>query len=359
MKLKSICAICCIATVATVANAQDKFIKYKGAIKTAPQPLALAGDSLGRLYYGTFDGTKSHVRIIEDPIAAIGGTSDAGTTIVNMASKITAATGRGVQGLQVASDNTLFVSGDTGSPTLGNLWKFNYTPGTPPTFTEDTAFTANVISTRASRRSGVAIVSEAGAGLLATSGFDTVTLQKSLLDCFDFSGNAVGTRLAADPFYYREIQYNSVDNVLYPIRNGIGSNNMIDSYVRNINPVTGNGTHVVSTLIDDGASNGASGTSGQQGYYYTAQNQLITMDGVVTQATLPAVRVWDINDNGTSLSLAYRIDGISPTEKFQSISDAVVINNHLYVDSGTSTSIFVFEVPPASVNRWNQYESTK
>lgn len=342
-----ICATCCIAASAFDANAQDQYTEYLGAIKTSPQPMCMAINSLGHLVYGTFSGPNSALILIEDPDAAVGNENDLSSTItVNNGF----AAGRGYQTISVGPNDILFASGDTGNAAIANIWAFGRV-GEAPYYSEITSFANNATAANAGRRSSVAVVSTEGDGLLITSGF-------SIGHYFNFSGNLVGSPLTGGSNYIREIVYNSTDNVLYALRNGNNSNNMIDYYWTGINPTTGGGTFVASTLIDDGASNSGTGTAAQNGFYFAEQNQLVTLDGTVNiggERVQPQVRVWDLNENGTSVSLAYAIDGISETEKFNNLGDAVIHNDRLYIDAPSSASIFVFGLPGSRVSDWKEY----
>lgn len=353
-------AIMCFLLATSLGAAQVQFTEYVGEIKTGNAPTTLAADPQGRLYYGTFNHTGaifSHIRIIEDPLAAIGSPNEAGTTITMMTGtgKINAS-GRGVQSMAIASDNTLFVGGDNSGSTYNNVWKFNYTPGTPPTFTEDTSFTENVRTEKPGRRSGVSIVSENGNGLLITCGFGST----SFVDYFNFEGHVVGSRIT-DDLYYRDIHFIPQFNVAYPFRNGGSNLAIIKSYISGIDPVTGGGTLVPEALIPDGGIANTTGHSIQGGFYYGAQNQLFVVDAFTTEDPLPQVRVFNVIDNGTSLSLAYALDGTSPESPFPRIYDPVVIDNHLFIcgydQFGTydSSKIYVFRDPTANVRRWNEY----
>lgn len=344
MRFTSFCAMCCVATLAATASAQTmQYTNYLGAIKVPTGITPIIGDSAGRLFYGTFLGPKSELRVIENPESFINTPNEAGTTI-SVFTQFDS--GRGLQSLQAASNGSIFASGDTGKATLANVWKFNPS-GSPVTWTEDATFTANATATPA-RRSGVAIISETGAGLISNNGFTSV-------DYFDFSGNKVGATLTGGANYMREAIYNGTDNILYTLRNGVGTQKMLIYYVAGINPVSGGGNFVTKDLILDGASNGNNGSAKQNGFFISSTKQLITLDGDSVQKTLPKVRIWDLPDSGTSVSLAYSLSGISETQLFQSIEDAAVINDKLYVDSSTSGSIFVFGPAPASVNKWDAY----
>lgn len=351
MNFKSFFATCCIASLGSAVMAQDvNFTQYLGFISVTTAPLPLASDTAGRLYYGTFNnntGTQavSGLRVIEDPLSVV----DSGTSEgVLIDSYPEFANGRGVQSLQVTPDGTIFVGGDTGNAALANVWKYTRTSETPLTFVEDTAFQTNVIAESAKRRHGVAVISTTGNGLLAASYFTGV-------DFFDFSGDHL-TNLGGGSNYIREPVYNSQDNILYPLRNGASSNNMIDYFFTGFSTTDGSGGSLVTnTLIDDGAANSAFGVAAQNGYYYGNQHQLITLDGPTIQNDPPRVRVWDIVDNGTSLSLAYSIDTDPNGQPFNGIADAVIIGNRLYVSNISRNAIYVYGAVPASVGRWELY----
>lgn len=353
-------AIMSFLLATSLGAAQVQFTEYVGEIKTGLGPTTLAVDPQGRLYYGTFNQTGSifsHVRMIDDPVAAIGSPNEAGTTVVLMTGtgKINAS-GRGVQSMDIASDNTLFVGGDSTASTGNNIWKFDYTAGDPPTFTEDTTFTANVKLDQPRRRSGISIVSESGNGLLITCGFGTT----SFIDYFNFAGNVVGSPIT-DELYQRDIMYLPPYNVAYPMRNGRSDPSIIRSYVSGINTVTGGGTLVPEVLVPDGGVANTTGHAIQGGYYYAAQNQFMTLDAHTTEDPMPQLRVFNILDNGTSLSLAYALDGTSPETTFPRIYDAAVVANHLFicgydqVNPYETSKIYVFREPAATVRSWNEY----
>lgn len=353
MNIKSIFATCCVAGIASGAAAQDvEFTQYLGFISVTTAPLPLASDTAGRLYYGTFNTNNnieavSQLRVIEDPVNVIDTATSEGVLIDSYPEF---ANGRGLQSLQVTPDGTIFVGGDTGDAALANVWKYNRTSEAPLTFVEDPAFQSNVILESPKRRHGVAVISTTGNGLLAASHFTGV-------DFFDFSGDHLNG-LGGGTAYIREIVYNSQDNILYPMRNGANSNNMIDFFFTGFSTTDGSGGSIVnSTLIDDGASNSTFGSATQNGFYFQEQHQLITLDGATVQNDPPRVRVWDINDNGTSLSLAYSIETDPNGQPFTGIADAVVINNRLYVSNTSRNAIYVYGAVPASINRWDAYEA--
>jgi hypothetical protein len=355
VKTKSIFAMCCAVGLTTGAVAQNiEFTNYLGFISTTTSPLPLAADPDGRLFYGTFNTNAvtqqvSELRVIPSPTSVLNSSTSEGLLIDTYPEFDN---GRGIQSLDVTPNGTVFVGGDTGGAARANVWKYNRTSVTPLIYTEDVAFNTQVAATSPKRRSGVAIVNSSGDGLLATTYFTGV-------DFFDFSGNFLAN-LGGGSNYMREPVYNSANNVLYPIRNGASSNNMIDYIFTGFNTTNGTGGSLVpGTLIPDGAANGAFGNSAQNGFYYAAQNQLITVDGPTVQLDPPRVRVWNIADNGTSLSLAYSIDADPNGLPFTGIADAVVSGNNMYVSNTSRNAIYVYGGVPASVSRWDAYESSK
>jgi hypothetical protein len=338
--------------VSAASGAQNlEFTQYLGQIPVPGPALPLATDADGHLFVGTFDGPNSALYLIEDPEGETGKTTPTLTTIATFPSFVPL---RGLQSLQVTNSGDLLVSGDTGSVTVANLWKYTKVPGLTINYTEDVAFRA-AADLAPARRSSVAIFADpqAGTGTIIANGLND-------MDFFDFSGAHISGPFRVSNNYMREGIYNSRDNVFYAIRNGNGSQEMIRNFVQNVD--TSGGTLTTSTLISDGAANGNFGNARQNGYYYADQHQLITLDSDVTiggTAIPPAVRVWDITDNGTSLTLAYRIEGTSETTKFASIGDAVVSGNRLYVSSSGARAVYVFGPAPAAVNRWSAYEATR
>lgn len=346
IRFAKIGAMCCMAALTAIASAQTmQYTNYLGAIKVPTGILPIAGDSNGNLFYGTFLASKTSLKVIKNPESYINSTEEAGTTISLFPSFLT---GRGLQSLQVSSSGSIFAAGDPQNNGWENVWRFD---PSGDTWVENTSFKTTLLAGSSARHSSVAIVSNAGAGLIATNSFYDI-------EYFDFSGNKVGGTINnGNRNYMREAVFNSANNILYPLRNS-GTQAMLVYYVTGVNPITGGGTLVDSNQILTGASNGNSGSSKQNGSYNPLTNQLITCDGertISNQKVLPTVRVWDLADNGTSVSLAYELTGISPTVPFWSIEDAAVINDKLYVDSSTSGSIFVFGPAPASVNKWDAY----
>lgn len=353
MKTSLFLATVCLAGLASVATAQTQYNDFLGTITTFRTPLPLAADADGRLFYGTFIGNQSALLVIDDPVAAIGQPTEAGTTITvfNQFPNL-----RGLQSLVVNGAGSVFASGDTGSGTAGNIWKFDKTGVEPSvSFVEDLTFNLNVTTNAPARRSGLAIINDAGAGLLASSEFSKVNF-------FDFTGATIGTPLTGATQYIREIQFNGTDNVIYPLRNGGNSMKMITDFWENVNTSTGAADLVTSGLLDSGAANTAFGAAAQNGYYNAATNQLITCDGPVVisgEPQQPTVRVWDIKDNGTSLELAYQLSETDPGVKFPGVTDAVVLNDKLYISSSNGNAIYVFGPTPAAVKSWRGYESAK
>jgi len=359
MKLKFICAICCIATVATVANAQDKkFIKHLGSFPTARTPVPIAADSAGNLFYATFDRTTSQLWMVENPTSAINSETSPGKHIRTFHEMTVS--GRGIQGLQVTSDGSkIFVIGDNGSTANdGKMWRFDRTgTGENTTYTEVTSFYTNTQATNKRKLAG-AIISEAGNGLLAVN---------SLLDMsyYDFTGTplSASSDVAFKQGNNREVVFNPLNNVIYPLRNGRSTSVSLESIISGVNTTTGGGTRVDNKFLP-GADGALNGVPNSHGYYYAEQHQLITVGQVHLLSggtTAPAqIRVWDITDNGTSLSLAYAIKESDSDAGWQDIRDAVIIGDYMYVTSTNPDSrIHVYGVPPATVSRWPGYESTK
>src|SRR5690606_10541111 len=104
-------------------------------------------------------------------------------------------------------------------------------------------------------------------------------------------------------------------------------------------------------LIPDGGSGGPTGHSMQGGFYFEPQDQLFVCEAQTANGPTPRLRVFDINDNGTSLSLAYEIAGTAPENPFIRIYDAVVAQDHLFVCGYEQTNtyntsyIYAFRVP--------------
>lgn len=340
-----------LTAVAAVAGAQNvAFTQYLGKININGPVLPLAADDVGTLYYGTFNGPASGLYAITEPESWIDQPTTAGQ-LLHTFPEFQA--GRGLQSIQVVGTNKdLVLSGDTGDATLPNLWRFNRNDAiSSQTFTPDPTFSANAGLTPA-RRSGVSIFSDTGNdGVIIANGFNNI-------DFFDFSGTRVGGPFNVSTNYMREGIYNSTNNVFYPLRNGAGTMKMLVNYVDNVNVASG-GTVVPKELIVDGAANGANGAARQNGFYYAPQNQLITMDTEVVvggKPVPPNVRVWDIKDDGTSLSLAYKLSETDEGTTLTSVGDAVVVGNRLYISSSGTRSILVYGPDEASVKQWGRYE---
>ncbi len=301
--LIAVCAVIGVTTAETLHAAE--FTEYLGKIPVASGAAPVAAGPSGQLFYATLRAATSEVRVIENPAAEIG---SAATNVGTVIAAYPLTSTRGFQGLSVSNSGVLFAAADNagGSSYLGSLFKFNpVVSGATTTYQEDTAFRSNIETNNAGRRSGVAVVSEAGSGLVAASGFST----GSTIDYFDFSGSRVGSQLTEPLLYYRELQYNTVNKLIYPLRAGKSNNDMLRSYVDNVDPVIGGGVITQKILIDDGANNPGTVSPIQNGFYYAAEHQLITCDQLATTSTeftgsRHQVRVWDIIENGTSLTLA-------------------------------------------------------
>jgi len=349
MQLKSICSAALLAITAFSSGQTIKYTDYLGQIKVAGPILPLAADEDGRLFFGTFDGTASKLYMIEQPETEMGNAAAAGVLIAEFPEFDP---GRGLQSLQVTSAGDLLVAGDTGKADQPNIWKYNQLAGgASATFAKDESFSA-AAAAKSARRSGVSIFSDTPSSkILIANGLNN-------MDFFGFDGQPISGPFRVCNNYMREGLYNSTDNVFYPLRNGSGIGEMLRNYVSSVNTTDG-GNLTTTTLIPDGAPATNLGSARQNGYYFAAQNQLITLDVEptgVAQTTAPTVRIWDIKDSGTSLSLAYRIDGTSETEKFASIGDAVVSKNRLYISSSGLKTIYVFGPATASVKPWSRYE---
>lgn len=353
MKVLSFLTVALLAVTSAQISAAE-FTKYVGFIRTKANPVALAADPNGNLYYGCSPATlEREVAFIQNPNLQIGNTDPVGTVVENVAF----ASGRIIQGLAVTSDGSkLFMTGDNGTGSNVRRYDITSTPGeTGPVYSQlrNTAFDGTFLNATTGhgpsiRIGGLAIISEAGNGLIALQTFTGVSY------C-DFNGNKVGTAVTGLPNFHREPVYNSQHNLIYPLRNGESLNDILRGYISGIDPITGGGTWNVTTpaLIPDGANGTAVAT--QNGYYYAAENQLITLD---TNATNAKIRVWNTGNDGKTFSLAYSISASGDDEvapNWSTLSDAVVANNRLYVTVSGKTGIFVFEEPGSNVDNWSLY----
>lgn len=349
MQLKKL-AVATMMAIATAAAAQSiEFTNYLGKIYVGVPVLPLAGDSHGDLFYGSFDGPNSTLYKLESPETKLNTTA----TQPGLYTFSHFVAQRGLQSLQITPNNDIYVAGDTGDAAIGNLWHFEEQPANPSSYALDVAFAAKVNLSPARRSSVAYVPGNGGADYLIAGGFNNV-------DTFALDGSLLSGGKRVSNNYAREGLYNSADNVYYVLRNGVGTQVLLQNYLTNVNPLNV-GDLTTETLIANGGSNGALGSAKQNGFYYADQNQLITLDGDITisgKSVPPKVRVWDITDSGTSLTLAYSIEGTSETEKFLSVGDATVINNRLYVSSSGEKSIYVFGPAPAAVHKWKSYEST-
>ncbi len=353
MRFKSICATACVAALASVATAQDvEFTNYVGSFPTVFAPIPVATNSQGHLFYATFQAANSQLWVVEDPVAAVGSETIPGKHIRTFPEMVTA--GRGFQGLDVDAAGKLFLSGDNaGAP--GLMFRFDpLVNGSETTYTLHPTFTGTSNAV-AQRKLGLDIISSAGNGLIACTSLTHIVY-------YDFLGNQVGSPVALPQGNTREPQFNSVDNVIYPLRNGRSTSVSLEAIVTGVNTSTGGGTMVADKTLP-GADGGANGVPNSHGYYYAAQHQLITVGQIHAASggtTIPSeIRVWDITENGTSMTLAYSVKEADHGAGWQDIKDAVVIGNRLYVTSHAPTSrVYVYEGVPASVNRWDEYETS-
>jgi hypothetical protein len=335
-----------------IAGAQITFDQYAGFIPVNPRPLPLATDGTA-LFYASFDdnggdaGITSTIFRVADPVASIiaapalpAGTETAvGTTIET----VNVAEGRGLQGLQVDGAGNLYASGDAGGGQPTILRK--YAAGT---FTPDATFNA-ATAALTKRVAGIALLPNNLIAGITTSNtieyFDQTTGSQAGLTSITTGINAYG----------REVVWNNDDSVLYILKNGNSQSDIIQQYVSGIT-ATGGGTVNAAALITDGATNSAFGGGTQHGFYFDAQNQLITMDSAPSSGLDKQIRVWDVATGGTSLTLDHAIlPSIGdPDLAFTDISDAVVIGNRLYVSSTGASVVYVFE-QAASVSDWTLY----
>lgn len=327
-----------LSTVCSMAPAQN-FQYYVGKIPTYSTPLPVAADTSGNLYYATFNAGNSAVYYVPSPVTQIGTTNPAGTTVTASAAF---PSGRGFQGLQVTSGGTVFASGDTGSAGV-YIRKF----GASPTFAEDTSFLTNV-SANTNRIGGIAIVTEAGSGLLVASTFNSINY-------FKFDGTATGlSNVAGGTNYKREPIYNSTNNVIYSLKNGNSSPIMLDGYWSGISSTSGGGTWNGATMIPDGATSTTFGSSTQHGYYYAAANQLITCDSDLNSSSKARIRFWNITGSGATLTLSYAIDNTLGTPGWTYPADCVVIGTRLYVSVTMDNAIYVYS-QTSGVTDWSLY----
>ena len=362
MKVLSFATVALLAVTSAQISAAE-FTKYVGFIKTKSNPVTLAADPDGNLYYGCSPATlEREVVFIQNPNSKIGNEEAAGTVVEN----ISFASGRIIQGLGVTSDGTkLFMTGDNGGGTpTQNVRRYDITSnpgenGPSYSWNRNTEFENTFAATDTGhglslRFGGIAIISESGNGLIAAQTFQGIVY-------FDFNGNKVGTAVTGLPNYHREPVYNSQHNLIYPLRNGENSAEMLRGYISGIDPVNGGGTWNPGVLISDGAWNTATAGAAQHGFYYAAENQLVTLDTLNTLAT-PAsdakIRVWNTGDDGKTFTLAYSLspsqdDAVAPN--WSTVSDAVITNNRLYVSVSGKTGIYVYEAPGANVDNWSLY----
>src|SRR5690606_19764136 len=117
-------------------------------------------DSGGNIYFGTFAAGISSVYAMPDPESQI---NQPEATKYLLQSFPDFPAQRGLQSLQVTSQDHLIVAGDSGNVTEGNIWKLNRTGTGPTDYSLDPTFTTNA-DLAPSRRHAVSIMSDDGLG---------------------------------------------------------------------------------------------------------------------------------------------------------------------------------------------------
>lgn len=310
---------------ATVSPAEPVFTDYAGKIATHTAPTAITTDG-GRVFYTTLSSTTSAAYVIDDPIEAIGSTEPVGRLVGNVSFSTA---GRGLNGIQVDSQGVVYTAGDTGNTTT---FIDRWDPQPDGSYVRDTAFRTAANGNLGRIQGGIALITD-----------DIIAVPEMLTGRVHFitsTGALARTPLDAGAQYLREVVYNPLDGVLYSFRNSGADDVIVDGYITGVTPALDSLAWNAHHLIPDGANTFT--INMQHGYYDAVDHRLISLDSKPNLSGSRQIRLWDIADNGTSVTLA---QGISPSfggANFTDIDDAAISGPFLYVTSQDENVIHVY-----------------
>lgn len=296
-----------------------------GTFSTNHAPLPIAADAAGGLYYATFDAASSSVYYLADPVAEIGDTDPSDHALIATVGSFAA--GRGFQGIGVNASGEVFASGDNG--TGGELLKYGAAPG----FAPDATFNGNAAAAfAASRHAGLALL---GSNSIAVTRFNSLAY-------VDQGAGTLIRALGGGTNYQREAVYNPVDEVIYAMRNGASTSEILTGYYGGSTAAEASYEWTAAaSLLPDGAVNTAFGIATQHGFIDVTQSppKLYTIDTAVD----PEIRAWDIDSGGASLTFDGSITSATGGAGWASVNDCVRIGNYLYVTGTNDDTIYVYQ----------------
>ncbi|MBD3266014.1 hypothetical protein GF373_05040, partial [bacterium] len=331
MKKISICAIACLLFSAGVF-AQPFSITYVTEIGTPldlGQPLAIAADSNGGIYYTLLsspDPDTSGCFYIANPLDA---PPPEDHVLVDSGWDTMVPSGRGFVGVEIDSSGNVYLAMDSGTDSSSSITKRSPAPD----FDWVDAF-GDLAMLLGARYNGVDVLTD---DLLAITTFSTVQF-------VDANTGDILHEVSGGETYQRDIAYNPTTNDLY-----IAKNRSVDGVLNSANLLSGGSpsnvegyAEIQPGFISQGGAGGTYGVKGQLIEYDPVNDLILIPDFSTSPQSLAFYRPAD-----TSAPLMNLYGYQSPNGSLSSPSDAVAWTNeagetYIFVTDSSAYRILVF-----------------
>lgn len=339
--MKSIHFFVGFVIVAASGMAQEIEFRYMTEFETPGDPLAIAADSNGGIYYTifTFDGPNlTRCYYVADPVGA--GQLD-NHVLVDDADETDVPAGRGFTGIAVDGQGNLFIALESGNVSTATVRKLSPAPEFQPV--ED-FFTGIVYGNV--RYNGVELLDD---NTLALSTFNTV-------EFWDAVDATPLHTVANGEAFQRDLAFNPTTGDLYIAKNGSSLTNSVSLLTGGHVDQLDGYTEIQSGFIATGGVNSQFGINGQLIEYDTVNDLIIVPDYSSEQPVMALYRPSDPS------APVITIDGSdSPNGPLDGPADSVAVPTEtgdtlLFITDNPSDRILVYTTgSPSDIDRWDLF----
>lgn len=337
--MKQLFSILFLFAATASVYAQDLFPFYVGEIETNGDPLALAADSNGGIYYTvfTFAGPdQTRCFYVADPL---NGPAPDSHVLVDNAAEDSVPAGRGFTGVAVDSQGNVFLALEIGSNDLATVRKLSPAPAFEPV----EEFFGGVVF-GGQRYNGVDLINDE---LLVLSTFGSVEIWSAI------DATPLHTLTGLQSFQ-RDVAYNANADEIYVSRNGADSANSVNLVFGGSPDAIEGFTQFENGYIAQGGVNTAFGVNAQL-IEYDPVNNLISVPDYSTDP--PSIALYASDDPSAPLA---NLDGTeSPNGGFDSPADSVVVHggdaSYLFVSDNGGQRIVIYSNQSTAVSEWALY----
>ncbi len=308
---------------------------YVGEFDTQGDPLAIAVDSNGGIYYTVFTFSGPNATRCYYVASPLSGVSAEEHVLVSDAAETDVAAGRGFTGVAVDSQGNIFLALESGNAQTATVRKLSPAPDFEPVagFFEGIVFGEK-------RFNGLDLMDD---DTLILSTFDAI-------EFWDANDSTPLFEVGGFEAFQRDVAFNPLTNDIYISKNGGESTNSVNRLSGGSSDDPTGYTQIENGFISQGGFDSAFGVNGQLIEFDPSLGLLLVSD---YSTEPPSLAAYQPENPDAPL---WRIDGAeSPNGPVAAPADSAVFGDYIFITDNSNQRILLYATSANSVSDWDLF----